>query len=51
MWVRVTRIEGGSAEGFHDGMRHMQEQILPAARQLEGFKVFRACPRPIGRPA
>ncbi len=37
MWVRVSRFEGGSAE-FDEGMRYLQEHVLPAARQMAGWK-------------
>src|SRR5437660_661780 len=31
MWVRVSRFEGGSAEQFDEGMRYLEEHVLPAA--------------------
>jgi len=38
MWVRVSRFEGGSAEQFDEGMRYLEEHVLPAARQMAGWK-------------
>jgi heme-degrading monooxygenase HmoA len=38
MWVRVTSVEGGAAEQFDEAMKVMQEQVLPAARRLAGWK-------------
>jgi heme-degrading monooxygenase HmoA len=37
MWIRVTSFEG-TAEGFDEAMRVLNETVLPGARQLEGFK-------------
>ena len=37
MWVRVSRFEGGSAE-FDEGMRNLEEHVLPVARQMAGWK-------------
>ncbi len=38
MWVRVTRFEGGSAEQFDEGMRYIEENVLPAVRAMPGFQ-------------
>jgi heme-degrading monooxygenase HmoA len=37
MWVRVSRFEGSSAEQFAEGMRYLEENVLPAARSMPGF--------------
>ena len=38
MWVRVSRLEGGSADRLDESLSHLEEQILPAARQMRGWK-------------
>jgi heme-degrading monooxygenase HmoA len=38
MWVRVSRFEGGSAEQFAEGMRYIEENVLPAVRAMPGFQ-------------
>ena len=38
MWVRVSRFEGGSAEQFDEGMRYIEENVLPAVRAMPGFR-------------
>jgi hypothetical protein len=38
MWVRVSRFEGGSAEQFDEGMRYIEENVLPAVRAMPGFQ-------------
>ncbi len=38
MWVRVSRFEGGSAEQFAEGMRYIEEKVLPAVRAMPGFQ-------------
>ena len=37
MWARVTRFEG-SPDRVEDGIRLIQEQTIPQARQLPGFQ-------------
>ena len=37
MYARVTTFEGPAA-GIDEGARQAREQILPAARQMAGFK-------------
>lgn len=38
MWVRVSRFEGGSPEQFEQGMRYIEEHVLPPMRQMRGWK-------------
>ena len=38
MWVRLSRFEGGSAEQFDEGMRYIDENVLPAVRAMPGFQ-------------
>ena len=38
MWVRVTKFEGGSAEQFDEGMRYIEENVLPPMRATPGFQ-------------
>jgi heme-degrading monooxygenase HmoA len=38
MFARVTRFEGGSAGEIDESVRIAREKVLPAARELEGFK-------------
>ena len=38
MWVRMTKFEGGSAEQFEEGMRYIEEHVLPPMRAMPGFQ-------------
>jgi heme-degrading monooxygenase HmoA len=38
MWVRVTKFEGGSAEQFDEGLRQIEENVLPPLREMPGFE-------------
>jgi heme-degrading monooxygenase HmoA len=38
MYARVSRYEGGSPESLEDSVRRGREEILPAARELDGFE-------------
>src|SRR5437899_1522307 len=38
MWVRMTTFEGGSAEQFDEGMRYIEEHVLPPLRAMAGFQ-------------
>jgi hypothetical protein len=37
MFARVSRYEGGAPEDLEETIRKGREEILPAARQLDGF--------------
>jgi hypothetical protein len=37
MYARVSRYEGGAPEDLEDTIRKGREEILPVARQLDGF--------------
>ena len=37
MFARVSTIEG-KPEQMDEGIRHFREQVLPAARKMDGFK-------------
>lgn len=38
MFARVTVSEGASSEAIDEGLRIGREQVLPKARQMEGWK-------------
>lgn len=38
MFARVTISEGGSSESIDAGLRIAREQVLPKARQMDGWK-------------
>src|SRR5918994_224203 len=37
MYARVSQYEGGAPEGLEESVRRGREEILPAARELDGF--------------
>jgi hypothetical protein len=37
MYARVSRYEGGAPEGLEESVRRGREEILPAARAIDGF--------------
>jgi hypothetical protein len=37
MYARVSRYEGGAPEDLEETIRRGREEILPSARQLDGF--------------
>jgi hypothetical protein len=39
MYARVTTLES-SPERMDDAIRHVQEQLIPQLRQIDGFKGF-----------
>jgi heme-degrading monooxygenase HmoA len=38
MHARVSRYEGGAPESLEESVRRGREEVLPAARELDGFK-------------
>ncbi len=38
MFARVTRFEGRSPDAIDDGIRNAREYILPAFREMTGFR-------------
>jgi hypothetical protein len=38
MFARVTTMEGGSPESLDEGTRVAREQVLPRARQIDGWR-------------
>src|ERR671910_1975083 len=37
MYARVSQYEGGAPEGLEESVRRGREEILPVARELDGF--------------
>jgi heme-degrading monooxygenase HmoA len=38
VYARVTRYEGGAADAIDEGVREARQNVLPKARELEGFR-------------